>query len=89
MDKQTKKQPERTCVVCRRKSEKQSFIKIVRANGDIVLDREQKINGRGMYVCKNAECIQKAIKIKAINRCFKKEVPTSLYEELNSFEKPE
>lgn len=89
MEKQTKRQPERTCAVCRNKDEKRNFIKIVRVNGEIVLDKEQKINGRGMYVCKNNECIQKAIKTKAINRCFKKEVPANLYEELKSFEKPE
>lgn len=81
-----KKQPERTCAVCRKKGEKQNFIKLVRTDNEIVIDKEQKINGRGMYVCNSKECIQKAIKTKAPNRCFKREVSEKVYEELKSFE---
>lgn len=79
-----KKQPERTCAVCRKKASKDQFIKIVRAGGEIKIDREQKINGRGMYICKDGDCIVKAVKTKAVNRVFKKEIPETIYEELKS-----
>lgn len=87
MAEKQKRQPERTCAVCRTKASKNQFIKIVRTADEIVIDKNQTINGRGMYVCKKDECIAKAIKSKAINRCFKKEVPQTLYEELKTFEK--
>lgn len=84
-----KKQPERTCAVCRKKAPKSEFIKIVRTANGIMLDSSQKINGRSVYICKNNDCIAKAIKTKVVNRAFKKEVSEDIYKELKSLEKPE
>lgn len=81
-----KKQSERTCAVCRKKASKDQFIKIVRENGEIKIDREQKINGRGMYICKTGDCIVKAVKTKAVNRVFKKDISENIYEELKTLE---
>ena len=49
---ETKKQPERTCAVCRRKALKSEFIKIVKTANGIMLDNSYKINGRSVYICK-------------------------------------
>lgn len=84
-----KKQPERTCAVCRKKAPKSEFIKIVRTANGIMLDSSQKINGRSVYICKNNDCIAKAIKTKVVNRAFKKEVSEDIYKELKSLEKSE
>lgn len=84
-----KKQPERTCAVCRKKAPKSEFIKIVRTANGIMLDSSQKVNGRSVYICKNNDCIAKAIKTKVVNRAFKKEVSEDIYKELKSLEKPE
>ncbi len=86
---ETKKQPERTCAVCRRKALKSEFIKIVKTANGIMLDNSYKINGRSVYICKENDCINKAIKTKVVNRAFKKEVPEDIYKELKSLEKPE
>lgn len=79
-----KKQPERTCAVCRRKAPKSEFIKIVKTADGIMLDTNQKINGRSVYICKNSDCILKAIKTKVVNRAFRKEVSEDIYKELKS-----
>lgn len=78
--------PIRTCAVCRNKSPKNELIKIVRFGDEIKIDLDQKINGRSMYICKNSCCIEKAIKHKAINRAFKREIADELYKELKSIE---
>ena len=86
---EAKKQPERTCAVGRRKALKSEFIKIVKTANGIMLDNSYKINGRSVYICKENDCINKAIKTKVVNRAFKKEVPEDIYKELKSLEKPE
>lgn len=78
--------PLRTCTSCRRKGEKNEFIKIVRTNGDIVIDKDNKLNGRSMYICKNHDCISKAIKSRAVNRTFKTDVSEKIYEELRALD---
>ena len=77
--------PERTCIVCRKKSSKDNFLKIVKnKNGEFFIERDVKLDGRGAYICKNKECYEKCKKTKALNRAFKTNVPLSLYEELEN-----
>jgi len=47
--------------------------------GVFALDTAGKAPGRGAYVCKNAECIQKALKTKGLDRSFKQKVPQEVY----------
>ena len=74
------KTPERMCRICRAKDVKGNLVRIVKEkNGKISVDFLQKTNGRGMYICKNQECINKAIKSKAISRAFSCEVDNEIY----------
>ena len=74
---------ERTCMACRSKFEKADLLRIVKEpNGNITIDSTYKKNGRGMYICKNKECINKAIKSRAVSRAFKKDVGNEIYEQL-------
>jgi predicted RNA-binding protein YlxR (DUF448 family) len=50
--------------------------------GDITLDFRGKIPGRGAYVCPNAECLEKAVKTRAIDRALETKVPPELYDAL-------
>lgn len=45
--------PMRTCLVCGMKNAKSVLLRIALSpeEGTIVLDREQRLNGRGAYVC--------------------------------------
>ena len=75
--------PQRTCIVCRKKGEKENFLKIVRnKDGTIAIETDKKLDGRGAYVCKNIECAKKCQKTKALNRVFKTEIPQNIYEDI-------
>jgi len=75
--------PERTCIACRLKGSKENFLKIVKnKNGVFMIERDVRLDGRGAYICKKQECIEKCKKTKALNRAFKTVVPAEIYEEL-------
>ena len=75
-----KKIPLRMCVVCREMKPKNECIRVVRVNDSTyVIDETGKMNGRGAYVCKNVECINKCKKTKALNRSFKHNVGDAIY----------
>ena len=75
--------PLRTCIVCRKKGEKENFIKIVKnKNGEVAIEKDKKLDGRGAYICKNIECAKKFQKTRALNRVFKTEIQQNLYEDI-------
>lgn len=77
--------PERMCLVCRQKNDKSNLIRVIKQkDNSICVDLSHKMNGRGAYICNNEECVQKAIKTQALNRAFKMQVCTSVYEELKN-----
>ena len=75
--------PQRTCIGCNTKTNKNELIRIVRSNeGNISIDRTGKANGRGAYICDNPECLEKAIKSKRLERTFEMKIPDEIYENL-------
>ena len=63
-----KKIPMRMCVACREMRAKKDLMRVVRTETGLVLDRSGKLNGRGAYLCRDAACLQKAIKTRALER---------------------
>ena len=64
-----KKIPMRMCVGCREMKEKRELIRIVRTpEGDVAPDTTGKRSGRGAYVCRQAECLRRAIRQKQLER---------------------
>ncbi|OPJ57132.1 RNase P modulator RnpM [Alkalithermobacter paradoxus] len=87
-----RKIPQRKCISCQDRDNKRDLIRIVKTKeGDIFVDQTGKANGRGAYICNSIDCLEKAIKTKAINRAFKMEVSKEVYDklrgEINSSEK--
>lgn len=75
--------PERTCIGCNEKKEKNELIRIVKnQEGNIEVDLTGKANGRGAYICKNIECLEKAIKTKKLERSLKTKIDLQIYESL-------
>ena len=75
-----KKIPQRTCIGCKEKKDKKDLIRIVKdKDGNITLDRTGKANGRGAYICDNIQCLEKAIKTKALARM---NIDETVYDEL-------
>lgn len=48
----------RTCIGCRQKKQKNELIRIINYNGEAKLDLEQKLEGRGAYICKSKKCFE-------------------------------
>ena len=62
---------------------KKEMIRVLKtAEGDICLDATGKKNGRGAYICRNRECLQKARKNKGLERSFKMSIPNEVYDNL-------
>ena len=81
-----KKIPQRTCIGCNIKKDKKELIRIVRnKDGEISVDLTGKKDGRGLYICKNEECLNKAIKSKKIQRKFEMEIEDTIYQDLRSY----
>lgn len=66
----TKKIPERMCVSCRQMKPKNELIRIVNGQDGVVIDTTGKLNGRGVYLCKNNECLTKAKKNKGFSKVY-------------------
>ena len=80
---QTKKIPMRQCIGCRESKGKKELIRIIKDSEDnISIDFTGKKNGRGAYICNNRDCLEKAIKSKALDRSFKMTVSKDVYETL-------
>ena len=78
-----KKVPMRSCVVTGEKLEKRELIRVVRDNtGRVFVDLSSKANGRGAYLKKDKEVINKAKKNKILDRRLEVEVPDEVYEEI-------
>ena len=50
--------------------------------GEIVLDKTGKKNGRGAYLCNSRDCLLKATKSKGLERSFKMSIPDEVYDDL-------
>ena len=65
----TRKIPMRMCVGCREMKEKKSLIRVVRSpEGEVSLDPTGKKSGRGAYVCREGECLARALKQRQLER---------------------
>mgnify|MGYP002514591086 CR=1 FL=1 len=80
---QQKKVPLRQCGGCGEMKPKKDLVRVVRSpEGEISLDLTGKKNGRGSYVCKDAECFKKALKRKSFERAFGVKIPEEVAENI-------
>ncbi len=75
--------PLRTCVVCKQKDAKRTFVRIVRTpEGELVIDPTGKRSGRGAYLCRRFSCWQLAAEGNALDRALRTTVPPEFRAEL-------
>ena len=80
---QNKKIPLRKFTGCGEMKPKKELVRVVKTpEGEISLDPTGKMNGRGAYICKNAECLKKAHKSKRIEKALSCTVPDEIYNKL-------
>lgn len=78
-----RKVPQRMCVGCQEMKPKKELVRVVRTpEGTVELDPSGKKNGRGAYMCPNAECLQKAIRGKRLEKAFQQAIDPEVLEKL-------
>ena len=78
-----KKIPMRTCTITHEKYPKKELIRVVRTpEGKIIVDETGKQNGRGAYLKKDKEVIEKARTTKVLERHLETSIEDKIYDEL-------
>ena len=78
-----KQKPQRTCMGCNTKKDKQDLFRIVKnKENEISIDKTGRKEGRGAYICDNIECLERAIKSKRIEKIFDMKISEEIYENL-------
>ena len=73
----------RTCVCSKEVCEKKDLFRIVRTpDMQVLVDLKGKANGRGAYLKKDQEVIEKAKKTKVLERHLEVKIPDEIYDEL-------
>jgi hypothetical protein len=75
--------PERTCLACGRKATKSALLRITRnSDGMITIDPDQRLPGRGAYVCRTIVCAELLKRKQGLHRGFRRPVPVEIYENI-------
>lgn len=78
-----KKTPMRMCVACRQMMPKKELVRIVRTPENVIkADPTGKASGRGAYLCRSAECLEKARKTRALERALEHKVDDGVFVQL-------
>ena len=78
-----RKVPLRTCVVTKESLSKSELLRIVRTPyGEVLPDETGKLNGRGAYIKKDIEVLEKARKSKILEKKLECEIEDSVYDEI-------
>lgn len=78
-----KKIVQRMCMGCNEKKDKRDLIRIVlNKNGNITIDKNGKLEGRGAYICDNIDCLEKVIKTKRLEKVFNIKIQDEIYNKL-------
>lgn len=80
-----KKIPMRQCLGCRVMKPKKELLRVVRSpEGAVSVDLRGRANGRGAYVCRDAECLKRAAKSRALTRALGTPVTEEILSELKT-----
>ena len=58
----------RMCVACRNMQEKRTLMRLTKSGDEVLYDASGKLPGRGAYICKSTECLERAKKNRAVER---------------------
>lgn len=79
----TRKIPLRTCVVTKENLPKSELLRIVRTpTGEVIVDLTGKANGRGAYIKKDIDVLEKAKKSKILEKRLEVKISDDVYEEI-------
>ena len=62
---------------------KRELVRVVKSQaGDVSLDLTGKKAGRGAYICRDRECLQKARKARRLEKAFSCRIPDEIYDKM-------
>ena len=68
---------------CNEKKDKKELIRIVKNKENLIsVDETGKKEGRGAYICKDEECLEKLIKSKRLEKVFDMKISDEIYEKI-------
>ena len=80
-----RKIPMRRCVATGEQLPKKELLRIVRSpEGKLLVDLTGKANGRGAYLKKDAEAVERARKTRALERALEVSVPDEFWDEIKA-----
>lgn len=80
-----KKIPLRTCVITKELLPKKDLLRIIKnKENEVAIDLTGKLNGRGAYIKKDIEVLEKAIKTKILDKKLETTIPDEIYEEIRN-----
>ena len=70
----------RQCICCKTIKPKEDLIRLTKnfKTSEIEINQNEKIQGRSVYICKNKECIEKALKKNRIDTLLKSKLPENI-----------
>jgi len=76
---------QRTCIGCQKKADRLEFLRLV-YRGQLMIDESapSQTLGRGVYLCPQASCLEKAIRKRALSYRLKQKLSA---EEIDQFQK--
>lgn len=78
-----RKIPKRMCTGCMEMKPKKELIRIVKnKDEEVSVDFTGKKPGRGAYICKDPDCLEKAIKTKRLSKNLEVNISDEIYEKL-------
>ncbi|MEG0772316.1 YlxR family protein [Clostridium sp.] len=79
----TKKIPQRMCTGCMEMKCKKELIRVVKnKENEISIDLHGKKPGRGAYICRSTECLEKAVKTRRLERNLESKISEEIYAKL-------
>jgi hypothetical protein len=63
--------PVRTCVGCRQRGNRSDLIRIANFQGNLSVDSEKRLHGRGSWLHPKGSCLETAVERKAFVRAFR------------------
>ena len=78
-----KNKPQRTCMGCFQKKDKNDLIRIVKnKQEEVFIDKTGKAEGRGIYICNDVNCLEKLIKNNKLEKVLRVKIDKDIYEKL-------
>ena len=80
-----KKVPLRSCVITKEQLPKQELLRVVRTpEGEVKVDLTGKLNGRGAYIKKDVDVLEKAKKTGLLAKRLECNIDETVYEEIKN-----